>query len=139
MATDFDLTFHSDGTITAFDTFVYGKNDDGKEETYLISYNKKKSEDITIIRDGYAKPDYNDDKLVEPLIETVKAIPVKQTVRKWNESKYGLIYYGKRNWGSNTEGIINITEDGKGQSLKKQLLISLDILYLYLSLEKSKS
>ena len=96
MATDFDLTFHSDGTITAFDTFVYGKNDDGKEETYLISYNKKKSEDITIIRDGYAKPDYNDDKLVEPLIETVKAIPVKQTVRKWNESKYGLIYYGKK-------------------------------------------
>lgn len=89
------FTFHSDGTITAFDTFVYGKNDDGKEETYLISYNKKKSEDITIIRDGYAKPDYNDDKLVEPLIETVKAIPVKQTVRKWNESKYGLIYYGK--------------------------------------------
>ena len=117
MATDFDLTFHSDGTITAFDTFVYGKNDDGKEETYLISYNKKKSEDITIIRDGYAKPDYNDDKLVEPLIETVKAIPVKQTVRKWNESKYGLIYYGKE-IGSNTEGIINITEDGKGQSLK---------------------
>ncbi|WP_326048804.1 glycosyl hydrolase [Bacillus cereus] len=119
MATDFDLTFHSDGTITAFDTFVYGKNVDGKEETYLISYNKKKSEDITIIRDGYAKPDYNDDKLVEPLIKTVKAIPVKQTVRKWNESKYGLIYYGKRNWGSNTEGIININEDGKGQSLKE--------------------
>ncbi|MBE7149621.1 glycosyl hydrolase, partial [Bacillus mycoides] len=119
MATDFDLTFHSDGTITAFDTFVYGKNVDGKEETYLISYNKKKSEDITIIRDGYAKPDYDDDKLVEPLIKTVKAIPVKQTVRKWNESKYGLIYYGKRNWGSNTEGIINITEDGKGQSLKE--------------------
>ncbi|MFK4470284.1 hypothetical protein ABH960_005948, partial [Bacillus sp. RC252] len=72
MATDFDLTFHSDGTITAFDTFVYGKNVDGKEETYLISYNEKKSEDITIIRDGYAKPDYDDDKLVEPLIKTVK-------------------------------------------------------------------
>lgn len=35
-------------------------------------------------------------------------------VRKWNESKYGLIYYGKRNWGFNIEGIINIIEDGKG-------------------------
>ncbi|WIY61759.1 WD40/YVTN/BNR-like repeat-containing protein [Bacillus arachidis] len=119
MATDFDLTFRSDGTITAFDTFVYGKNADGKEETYLISYNKKKSEDITVIRDGYANPDYDEDKLVEPLIKTVKAIPVKRTVSKWNESKYGLIYYGKRNWGYNTEGIINITEDGKEQNLKE--------------------
>lgn len=30
-----------------------------------------------------------------------------------------MIYYGKRNWGSNTEGIINITEDGKRQSVKE--------------------
>ena len=45
----------------------------------------------------------------------------------------------EKNWGSNTEGIINITEDGKGQSLKKQLLISLDILYLYLSLERARA
>ncbi|PHE14724.1 glycosyl hydrolase [Bacillus pseudomycoides] len=119
MATDFDLTFHSDGTITAFDTFVYGKNADGKEETYLITYNKKKSQDITIIQNGYANPDYDDDKLVEPLIKTVKAIPVKRTVSKWNEGKYGLIYYGKRNWGYNTEGIININEDGKEHKLEE--------------------
>ena len=45
----------------------------------------------------------------------------------------------EKNWGSNTEGIINITEDGKGQSLKKRLLISLDILYLYLSLERARA
>lgn len=32
MATDFDLTFHSDGTITAFDTFVYGKMMMGKKK-----------------------------------------------------------------------------------------------------------
>nr|WP_277818740.1 glycosyl hydrolase [Bacillus sp. TL12] len=119
MATDFDLTFRSDGTITAFDTFVYGKNADGKEETYLIAYDKKKSKDITVIQDGYANPDYDDDKLVEPLIKTVKAIPVKRTVSKWNESKYGLIYYGKRDWGYNTEGIININEDGKEHKLEE--------------------
>ncbi|CRK84843.1 glycosyl hydrolase family protein [Neobacillus massiliamazoniensis] len=119
MASDFDLTFNSDGIITAFDTFVYGKNAHGKEETYLIAYDKKKSQDITIIRNGYANPDYDDDKLVEPLIKTVNAIPVKQTVSKWNESKYGLVYYGKRNWGYNTEGIININEDGKEHNLEK--------------------
>ena len=119
MATDFTLTFNSDGTITAFDTFVYGKNADGKEESYLITYDKNKSRDITLWLNGYADADYDDDKRVEPLIKTVNAIPVQQAVGKWNESKYGLVYYGKRNWGYNTEGIININEEGKEHHLEE--------------------
>ncbi|MBS4192299.1 glycosyl hydrolase [Bacillus sp. FJAT-49705] len=119
MASDFKLTFNSDGTITSFDTFVYGKNTDGKEESYLITYDKNKSQDITLWLNGYAGSDYDDDKLVEPLIKTVNAIPVQQTVSKWNESKYGLVYYGKRNWGYNTEGIININEEGKEVHLEE--------------------
>jgi hypothetical protein len=118
MASNFNLKFNSDGTITSFDTFVYGKSDDGKDESYLITYNKNKEKDITLILHGYANADYDDDKLVEPLIKTVEVIPVKQTVSKWNESNYGLAYYGKRNWGYNTDGIININEDGKGYNLK---------------------
>lgn len=119
MASDFKLTFNSDGTITSFDTFVYGKNADGKEESYLITYDKNKSQDITLWLNGYADADYDDDKLVEPLIKTVNAIPVQQAVSKWNESKYGLVYYGKRNWGYNTEGIININEEGKEHHLEE--------------------
>ncbi|WP_413789033.1 WD40/YVTN/BNR-like repeat-containing protein [Bacillus kandeliae] len=118
MASDFKLTFNADGTITSFDTFVYGKNEDGKEETFLIAYDKNKSQDITLRLNGYADADYDEDKLVEPLIKTVNAIPVQQTVSQWNESKYGLVYYGKRNWGYNTEGIININEDGKEHKLE---------------------
>ncbi len=119
LANNFDLEFNSDGTITSFYTFVYGKNTDGKEETYLIDYNKSKSQDVTIIRNGYANADYDDDKLVEPLIKTVKAIPVKQKVSRWSKNKYGLVYYGKRNWGYNKEGIINISEDGKEYKLEE--------------------
>lgn len=77
MVIDFDFIFYLDGIIIVFDIFVYGKNDDGKEEIYLIFYNKKKLEDIIIIWDGYVKFDYNDDKLVEFLIEMVKVILVK--------------------------------------------------------------
>ncbi len=120
MASDFKLTFNSDGTITSFDTFVYGKNEDGKEETYLISYDVNKSQDITVWLNGYAGADYDEDKLLEPLIKTVNAIPVQQTVSKWKESKYGLVYYGKRNWGYNTEGIININEEGKEHHLEEE-------------------
>lgn len=97
MSDDFTLEFKSDGTIISFDTFLYGKNSAGKEESYLISYNKNKSKDIFVGLNGYVNADYNEDKLVKPLIKTVQAIPVKQTVSKWNEDKYGLVYYGKRN------------------------------------------
>ena len=48
MSDGFALEFNSDGTITSFDTFLYGKNAAGKEESYLISYNKNKSKDIFV-------------------------------------------------------------------------------------------
>ncbi len=113
MSNVFELEFNSDGTITSLYTFVYGKNNDGEDKTYLITYDKSKSKDITLRLNGYANFDYNDDKLIEPLIETVNAIPFEKTTSKFNEDKYGLVYYGKRNWGYNTDGIINISEKGR--------------------------
>lgn len=113
MSDNFSLKFKPDGTITSFDTFIYGKDDKGKEKSYLISYDKNKSKDITLILNGYADPKYNYDKLLNPLIETVKVIPVKETVDKWNQDSYGLVYYGKRNWGYNSDGIVNINEKGE--------------------------
>lgn len=118
ISNNFDLKFNSEGIITSFYTFAYGKNDDGKDKSYLITYDKNKSQDITLRLNGYVNADYNDDKLVEPLIKTVKAIPVKKTVSKWNESEYGLSYYGKRSWGYNTDGIININDDGSEHHLE---------------------
>ena len=114
ISNSFNLKFSSDGTITSFDTFVYGKNDKGKEKTYLISYDKNKSEDINLILNGYANTSYNDDKLLEPLIKTVKCINLKNTISGLNEERYGLVYYGKRSWGYNSTGIINIDENGVG-------------------------
>lgn len=39
------------------------KNDKGKLESYLISYNSKKSGNITVYLKGYVNANYNDDKL----------------------------------------------------------------------------
>ncbi|PIC82846.1 glycosyl hydrolase [Sporosarcina sp. P1] len=119
MESDFHLKFNQDGTITSFDTFVYGKNADGEEESYLITYDQNKASTITVRLNGYLHADYNEEKLVEPLIRTVKVIPVKQTVDMWNEHTYGLVYYGKRNWGYNTEGIIHMDENGMEQTPTK--------------------
>ncbi|KHD36640.1 membrane protein [Clostridium acetobutylicum] len=109
----FSLKFDANGRITAFDTYLYGKNDNDKLESYLISYDMKKSSDIVIYLNGHVDANYSKDKLLEPLIKTMKVIPLKKTVSKWNEKNYGILYYGKRSFGYNAEGIVNISSKGK--------------------------
>ncbi|WP_373598659.1 WD40/YVTN/BNR-like repeat-containing protein [Paraclostridium bifermentans] len=112
LANDFKLKFEKDGTITYVETFIYGKDNNGNQKSYLISYDKSKSNKIKILMDGYAGDDYSNDKLVEPLIETVANIPIDKAIEKWDAKEYGLLYAGKRNWGYNTDGIIEIGKNG---------------------------
>lgn len=113
---NFSLNFDSSGKIISFDTFLYGKNTKGKIESYLISYNSKRSENIIIYLNGYANANYNDDKLLEPFIKTMKVIPLKKTVSKWTEEQYGILYSGKRSFGYNTTGIVDIDSKGNTNS-----------------------
>lgn len=113
---NFSLNFDSNGKITSVDTFLYGKNAKGESESYLISYNCNKSENITIYLNGNANAKYNDDKLLEPLFNTMKVIPLKETVSSWPGEQYGILYSGKRSFGYNTEGIVYIDSKGKTNS-----------------------
>lgn len=108
----FSVNFDSSGKITSFDTFLYGKNDKGDLESYLISFDSNKSEKITIYLSGYVNVNYNDDKLLEPFIKTMRVIPLKETVSRWPDESYGILYSGKRSFGYNTEGIVNIDSNG---------------------------
>lgn len=112
----FRLNFDSNGKITSFDTFLYGKNAKGELESYLISYSSSKSENIVIYLNGHVNANYSDDKLFEPLIKTMKVIPLKKTVSSWNEKQYGILYYGKRNYGYNSSGIVYIDSNGNTNS-----------------------
>lgn len=113
----FNLEFDKAGIITSFDTFIYGKNDKEENESYLISYDKNKSDKIFLRVKGYVNANYNEDKLLEPLIKTVKAIKLKKVTDNLNQNEYGVLYYGKRSWGYNAEGIINLSEDGSESKL----------------------
>lgn len=115
ISTNFAFKFNSSGTITSLDTFIYGKNSKGKMESFLISYDSVKSNKITIYLNGYAKPDYSEDKLLEPLFKTMKVIPIKKTISNWKDQKeYGILYSGKRSFGYSTTGVVYI--DGKGNT-----------------------
>ncbi|MEK6264960.1 MAG: hypothetical protein N2B06_09370, partial [Clostridium sp.] len=111
---NFSLKFDSNGKITSVDTFLYGKNAKGESESYLISYSSYKSENITIYLNGYADAKYNDDKLIEPLFNAMKIIPLKKTVSIWPGEQYGILYSGKRGFGYNADGIVYI--DSKGDT-----------------------
>ena len=115
----FNLDFDSSGVITSFDTYIYGKSDKGDLESYLITYNSSNSENIKIILNGYVNADYNEDKLIEPLIRIVKAIPLNESVSNWHENKNGILYYGKRNFGYNTEGIVYVNLNGDTKPASK--------------------
>lgn len=117
VASNFSLNFDSYGKITSFDTYLYGKNTKGELESYLISYNSNKSENITIYLNGHVNADYSDDKLLEPLIKTMKVIPLKKTVKNWPENQFGILYYGKRSFGYNTNGIVYIDSKGNTNSV----------------------
>lgn len=117
---EFQLEFNSDGRITDLYAFVYGKNEDGEDESYLITYNENegKKNKMTIRLNPSVNTTYNDDELLDPLVETVRAININKSYLQKNESKYGLVYSGKRNWGYDTIGLINIYEDGSETKLE---------------------
>ena len=112
ISNNFSLKFDSNGKIISFDTYLYGKNDKGKLQSYLISYDSIKSGNVTVLLNGYVNANCSKNKLLEPLIETMKVISLKKTVSRWNEKQYGILYYGKRSFGYNTNGIVYI--DSKG-------------------------
>jgi hypothetical protein len=113
---NFSLNFDTNGKITSFDTFLYGKNAKGESESYLISYNSNKSGNITIHLNGYAGAKYSEDKLLQPLFNTMTIIPLKKTVSSWPGQHYGILYSGKRSFGYNTDGIVYIDSKGDTKS-----------------------
>lgn len=113
LSNNLNIKFEKDGTITYFETFIYGKDKKGKEESFLIFYDKDKSKDIKLILNGVVNADYNNSKLLDPLFETVDCISIKDTVSRWDASEFGLLYSGKRNWESNREGIVLVNKNGE--------------------------
>lgn len=113
VSTSFSLNFNVNGTITSFDTFLYGKDEEGELKTFLITYDNSKSKEITLYLNGEANADFNEDKLLKPLRDTMNIISLEDTLSNWNEENYGILYYGKRSFGFNSDGIVYINKNGE--------------------------
>ncbi|WP_277631105.1 WD40/YVTN/BNR-like repeat-containing protein [Atopococcus tabaci] len=112
VANEFEATFDQDGDITSLYGLVYGMNEDNETESFLIDYDRSKSDALTVHLNGYVEPVYDERMLLQPLVEITDLIPVQEVVSQWEEETYGIYYAGVRDWGYNTEGLVSVETDG---------------------------
>lgn len=116
LATSFNLHFAPDGTIQTFDTMLYGfdKNSDFMD-SYLITYNAARSRKIDIYLGGASGAVFDIDKDLQPLIEAVSVMPLRETVKEWKGQEcFGILYYGTREW-HGPEGIRYLNHKGESR------------------------
>lgn len=112
VSNSFKINFREDGTILSFDTFLYGKNDNGKTESFLVSYDNKKSNDIIVYLNGYVNADYNDYRLLQPFLSAMKVIKLKEATSTLGGKEYSISYSGKVNLGYNEAGVLYVDKKG---------------------------
>jgi len=119
LAGNLDFSYSKEGKITAFDAFVYGKNKEKQTQSYLISYNSKKNDKITVYLNNKVSDTYDASKSMEPFFHIMKALPLSEATNGWDESDYSVLYRGKRNWGYDATGIFMLNQDGSIQQASK--------------------
>lgn len=97
---DFRVRFDADGTVQKISTFLYGKNKDGKKKTYLVDYNAKQSDRMTVWLDGHTNGDYKEDMRLSPMLRILENAEWQKRVAAWSEGdmdqQYELLYAGRR-------------------------------------------
>lgn len=113
LANSFSLHFAPDGEILTLDTMLYGFDEAGDfVDSYLISYNRAHSGKLTIYLHGAAEAAYDESRALDPLVEAVRVMPLRETVEEWEgEQVFGLLCCGIREWYS-PEGIRLLSGDG---------------------------
>lgn len=113
VSNEFRLEFDNNGEVNYIYTYLYGKNEKGETQSFLISYDRSKDEDIIVLLGGYVDADFDDEMKLRPIMEIMDWISLEDIVNQWVEKEYGILYVGVRNWGYNTDGILYIGESGE--------------------------
>lgn len=118
---EFKMTFDEKGTIATISTFLYGKDQQGNTDTYLVDYDAGKSKDMTVRVGGEANPDYKDDHQLEPLMQILQQADCKRQVTSWSQDEqsdiFEILYYGRRSFASE-EGLKYVAGDADGDGVE---------------------
>lgn len=120
ISNSFSAEFTADGTITSVDTMLYGENEKGEIETYLISYNAKHGTKLDVWTDGAAHTTFDTALLWSPLPDILSKADAEATVRSWDtgddDATFEILYYGKRSFQTD-EGLRFIEGDADGDGV----------------------
>lgn len=113
ISNEFSLSFDERGTITAIYSSIYGINEEGKTETFLVSYDADKDDRIFVRLGMYEDSKNPDEKMsLKPLVDAMNILPLKEIVSDWKSDSFDVYYIGDRDWGFNTDGIVYYNDDG---------------------------
>ena len=115
LVNQFSVKFNYEGTITEIYSFFYGRDDSGKTRTYLLDYNNRKSDKMTVWLDGNAGAEYEEADKVQPLFDLMKYVNLQDEIRGHND-EYGsyifeLKYFGYREIASSMDLCV-LDQDG---------------------------
>ena len=115
----FQVSFDEAGEIQSIDTLLYGQDEKGKKNTYLIEYNSQKSDTMTVWTDGNAGGEYEEDMRLSPMSEILEKADWKNQVKEWAEysgqsQTYEILYMGRRAF-QTEEGLQYIEGSSKEQ------------------------
>ena len=69
ISNQFQMTFDKNGKILSLYTFLYGKDENGETETYLVDYDSSKSSKMSVWLSGEAGAEYNDEMKLSPMLK----------------------------------------------------------------------
>lgn len=109
----FEMDFNADGELENLDTELYGFDSYGTYvNTYVISYDRSQSEEISVKLTKTRGVVYQEERDFDKFREMMDLIPLKETVQPWNKEKYGVLYYGVREWKNSDQGFRFMDENG---------------------------
>lgn len=119
IANSFEMTFDGTGTIQTLDSFIYGKDENGEKQTYLISYDAKQDEKMTVWADGEVNASYDNDMRLEPML-ILQGADYEQQVEAWSKNRgsdiYELLYYGRHSF-AQLDGVRFLSGDADGDGV----------------------
>lgn len=91
------IRFNGDGGITKLEGMIYGKDEKGKVNSYLLSFKNKKLE-VWLNKDAGFELDEN--RALDPMIKLLKKSKYQKEIDAWKkiygDVDFGIIYYGKK-------------------------------------------
>ena len=102
LVNQFSVDFLEDGTITGIYSFFYGKDAKGKSRTYLLSYDSRQGEKMTVWLDGNRGLEDEETSQIVPLDEKMDSlfdmmaqIDLQTTVQEYAKENMASSYYLK--------------------------------------------